>query len=129
MIDILAATAVIGFIIHNVNKLHKRAKLAEQKYSDSVQNYSKLLSQKKSSEVKTGHIAEKLAPFLSEFPKHTSTADIVPLFAPIDYVVFDEDIVKFVEVKSGDSRLSAKQRRIKKLIIDGKVEWHEMRIK
>ena len=101
--------ALVGFIVF---KMYRKIKLTEQKYSESIQNYNKLLSQKKSSETKTGHIAEKLAPFLDNFPKHSKTADIVPLFAPIDYMIFDTDVIKFLEVKSGDAKLSKKQKYV-----------------
>ena len=128
MTNILLSLALAGFIIYSIT-LRKRTKLAEQRHFESTQDYSKLLSQKKSSEVKTGHIAEKLAPYLSNFPKYSDKADITPVFAPIDYMIFDTDAIKFVEIKSGDSRLSKKQRRIRELVKEGKVEWHEMRIK
>jgi predicted Holliday junction resolvase-like endonuclease len=128
MTNILLLIALVGFIVYSI-KLYRKAELAENNYSASVQDYTKLLSQKKSSEVKTGHIAEKLAPFLSNFPKHSKTADIVPMFMPIDYMIFDTDVIKFLEVKSGDARLSKKQRHYRDLVKAGKVEWHEMRIK
>jgi predicted Holliday junction resolvase-like endonuclease len=47
----------------------------------------------------------------------------------IDYIIFEEDKIIFLEIKSGNSQLSFKQRNIKKLIKEGKVEWDEMRIK
>ena len=72
---------------------------------------SKLLSQKKSSEVITGQIAEKLAPFLSDFEYDPQNA--IFLGQPIDYLVFDEDEIVFVEIKSGKARLTTKQRKIR----------------
>ena len=47
---------------------------------------------------------------------------------PIDYIVFNNDEVIFVEVKSGASTLSKKQSEIKKLITDGKVRFETIRI-
>jgi len=47
---------------------------------------------------------------------------------PIDYIIFEEDKIVFLEVKSGESRLSQKQTNIKRLIKEGKIEWDEMRI-
>ena len=41
--------------------------LLQEELADSQLNYKSLLSQKKSSEVRLGHIAEKLAPFLDYF--------------------------------------------------------------
>lgn len=87
----------------------------------------KILSQKKSSEVITGQIAETLTPFLSHF-KHDPQNSIF-LGQPIDYLVFEEDEIIFVEIKSGNARLSKKQRRIKDLVKSKKVTWEEIRIK
>jgi predicted Holliday junction resolvase-like endonuclease len=83
--------------------------------------YDKLLSQKKSSEVRTGKIAEQIAPFLADYPRNPRTARFIG--DPIDFVHFDEDKVTFVEVKSGKSQLSKKQRGIRDMIKDGKVEF------
>ena len=83
--------------------------------------YDKLLGQKKSSEVRTGKITEQIAPFLADYPKNPRTARFIG--DPIDFVHFDEDQVTFVEVKSGKSQLSKKQRGIRDLIKEGKVEF------
>jgi len=75
-------------------------------------NYSKLLSQKKSSEVRLGQISENLAPFLKDFkydPKRTHF-----LGNPIDYVIFEEDKVVFLEIKSGEAKLSQSQKKNKR---------------
>ncbi len=85
------------------------------------EQYSNLLSQKKSSEVRTGKITEQIAPFLADYPRNPRTARFIG--DPIDFVHFDEDKVTFIEVKSGKSQLSTKQRRIRDLINDGKVEF------
>jgi predicted Holliday junction resolvase-like endonuclease len=90
-------------------------------------NYDKLLGQKKSSEVRTGMIAEQIAPFLEDYPMNPRTARFIG--DPIDFVHFDEDKVTFVEVKSGKSQLSKKQRNIRDLIKDGKVEFTIYRVK
>jgi len=83
--------------------------------------YAKLLGQKKSSEVRTGKIAEQIAPFLEDYPLDPRTARFIG--DPIDFVHFDEGKVTFVEVKSGKSQLSKKQRAIRDLIKEGKVEF------
>jgi predicted Holliday junction resolvase-like endonuclease len=84
--------------------------------------YSKLLSQKKSSEVVLGQISEQLAPFLNTFPVD-DPQNLAFLGMPLDYVYFGNDKIVFIEVKSGKSRLSTKQRRLRNLIRDGKVEF------
>lgn len=99
----------------------------QDKIDDSLSSYKSLLSQKKSSEVRLGHIAEKLAPFLDYFT--FDPHDAVFLGQPIDYVVFEEDGIVFVEIKSGNSKLSAKQKNIKDLVKNKQISWKEIRIK
>lgn len=82
---------------------------------------------RRSPEVRTGKIAEQIAPFLEDYPKDPSTARFIG--DPIDFVHFDEDKVTFVEVKSGKSQLSKKQRHIRDMIKEGKVEFELYRIK
>ena len=48
---------------------------------------------------------------------------------PIDYISFGDDKITFIEVKSGKSQLSSKQRHIRDLVNDKKVAWKEVRIK
>ena len=88
--------------------------------------YAKLFGQKKSSEVRTGKITEQIAPFLEDYPLNPKTARFIG--DPIDFVHFDEDGVTFVEVKSGKSQLSKKQRMIRDLIKEGKVEFTIYRV-
>lgn len=88
--------------------------------------YDELLSSKKSSEVRLGQISEQLAPFLKNFNHDPKKAHFIG--NPIDYIVFEEDGVTMVEVKSGKSKLSKGQQDIKKLIEEGKVKFEEIRI-
>tara|TARA_B100000212_G_scaffold341984_1_gene326991 strand:- start:18450 stop:18842 length:393 start_codon:yes stop_codon:yes gene_type:complete len=87
---------------------------------------SELFSKKRSTEVRTGHIVEKFAPFLDNFPHDPESA--VFLGQPIDYLVFEEDSITFSEIKSGKSQLSQKQRNIRDNILNGNVFWEEIRI-
>jgi predicted Holliday junction resolvase-like endonuclease len=50
------------------------------------------------------------------------------MFRPIDYLVFEEDRIVFLEIKMGTSQLSPKQKNIARLIKEGKVEFQEHRI-
>ena len=90
-------------------------------------SYKKLLSQKKQSEIVLGQITEKLVPFTDHFPYNPQEAQF--LGNPIDFIVFEKDKITLVEVKSGRSRLTKKQRDIKDLVKKGKVEFNEIRIK
>lgn len=102
------------------------AKLTED-LEEQKELKSKVTSQKKSSEVRLGHIAETLAPFLDQF--EFEPEECCFLGKPIDYVSFGEEEITFIEVKSGNSQLSTKQRRIRDQIKEGRINWKEVRIK
>lgn len=87
-----------------------------------------LLSQKKSSETRLGQISEHLVPFLQNC-KH-DPKDMHFLGNPIDYLVFDfdEGKITFLEVKSGNSKPSKRQKIIKNIIKSGRVCYEEIRI-
>lgn len=92
----------------------------------------KILSEKKSSEVRVGQIVEAISPFLDGFPvdHKKKGATLAYIGRPIDFIYFDpEKGVTFVEVKSGESKLSPDQKKLKDLIKSGKVSWAEFRVK
>ncbi|MFQ5531237.1 MAG: Holliday junction resolvase-like protein [Candidatus Nanoarchaeia archaeon] len=86
----------------------------------------------KSRAVLSGHFSEQLAPFLPDFPWNPTECKF--LGKPIDFLVFEGadkgeiESVKFVEVKSGNSKLNKKEKSLKQAIEDKKVSWEEYRI-
>lgn len=110
----------------NAEQLFKIGSLEKQILEVSEQK-KKVTSQKKSSEVRLGHIAETLAPFLDQFEFDPETCTFMG--RPIDYISFGDDEITFIEVKSGKSQLSAKQRHIRDLVNNKLVAWKEVRIK
>ncbi|ATZ61545.2 MAG: Holliday junction resolvase-like protein [Methanosarcinales archaeon Met12] len=86
---------------------------------------------------RSGKALEKLCPFLADFGYDPH--DVRWLGDPVDLIVFDgyaeghrtgdglRQIV-FVEIKSGKSKLTKAQRKIKALVTDGKVCWDEFKI-
>ena len=98
----------------------------EKKLDDETIARKKVLSQKKSGEVRLGHIAETLAPFLDQFEFEPERCSF--LGQPIDYISFGDDEITFIEVKSGNSQLSQKQRHIRDLVKQKLVSWKEIRI-
>lgn len=100
--------------------------LLQQTISFQEGQYAKLLNQKKSSEVRTGKITEQISPFLADYPLSPATAKFIG--DPIDFVHFDDDKITFVEVKSGKSQLSKRQRQIRDLVKAGKVEFTIYRV-
>ena len=99
----------------------------QEKLKEETKQRKKVLSQKKSSEVRLGHIAETLAPFLDQFDFEPERCSF--LGQPIDYVSFGDDEITFIEVKSGNSQLSQKQKHIKHLVEQKLISWKEIRIK
>ncbi len=85
----------------------------------------------KSQAVTLGKITEHFIPYLPDFSYNPKDARFIG--SPIDFVVFDGlndgDVRKvvFVEVKTGTSGLSTRERRIRDAICSGKVGWIEMR--
>jgi predicted Holliday junction resolvase-like endonuclease len=98
----------------------------EKDLQDETEKRKKVLSQKKSGEVRLGHIAETLAPFLDQFEFEPERCSF--LGQPIDYISFGDDEITFIEVKSGNSQLSQKQRHIRDLVKQKAVSWKEIRI-
>lgn len=92
----------------------------------------KILTQKKSSEVRLGKIAETLSPLLDDFPvdvKKPGTSTVY-MGQPVDFVHFDpEEGITFIEVKSGGAKLTANQRKFQEMIESGKVFWAQMKVK
>jgi predicted Holliday junction resolvase-like endonuclease len=98
----------------------------EEKLAEETEKRKKITHQKKSSEVRLGHIAETLAPFLDQFDFEPEQCSF--LGKPIDYISFGDEEVTFIEVKSGKSQLNTKQRHIRDQIKAKLVNWKEIRI-
>lgn len=99
----------------------------QAKLDQETETRKKVASQKKSSEVRLGHIAETLAPFLDQFEFEPETCSF--LGKPIDYISFGDDEITFIEVKSGNSQLNQRQRHIRDQVKAKLVNWKEIRIK
>ena len=107
--------------------LLKNLSSLEEKLEQETQTRKKVVSQKKSGEVRLGHIAETLAPFLDQFDFDPENCTF--LGKPIDYISFGDDEITFIEVKSGNSQLNKKQRYIRDQVKAKLVSWKEVRIK
>ena len=112
----IAATVVLA---RTYLSLRRRIPLIRQ---DAIQ---------KSQAVTRGKITEQLIPYLPDFPFDPKDARFIG--SPIDFVVFDGlsdgevKSVVFVEVKTGKSGLSARERDVRDAIQSRKVDWQELR--
>ncbi len=85
----------------------------------------------KSRSVLKGQFSEQLSPYMPNFPYSPSECRF--LGKPIDLIVFrgldkkePEEIV-FVEVKTGKSKLSTVERKLRDIIKEKKIKWVEYR--
>jgi predicted Holliday junction resolvase-like endonuclease len=115
---------VTAFFYVKLFLLHKRTK---ETLKEVITGKEKLMFQKKQSEIVTGQVAEKLAPFLKNF-KH-DPQNIQFLGNPVDYISFEDRGIVIIEIKSANSRLTTKQRKIKEQVKNKKIFWEEFRIK
>lgn len=70
-----------------------------------------------------GRITEQWFPLMDAYPYDPQGFRF--LGSPVDGVQFEEDRIVFVEFKANRSRLSASQKRLRKLVEEGYVYWEE----
>ena len=93
----------------------------------SAEKYMRYDAIKRSKRTLLGKLWEQVSPYLPKFPFKPS--DMKFLGSPIDFIIFDgasENDIKqviFLEVKSGDSKLSTQERKLKEAIQNGRVTW------
>ncbi len=91
----------------------------------------RLESVQRSQAVISGKVYEQMLPYFPGFPFNPKDARF--LGSPVDLVVFDGldrgelERVVFVEVKTGGSGLSNRERQLKAIIQARRVEWIEIR--
>lgn len=83
---------------------------------------------KKSRAVLGGQFAEQIAPYLPDFP--CNPGDVTFIGKPIDFIAFpgsaegkEVNEIIFIEVKTGNSKLSERERQIKKAVESGRVRY------
>jgi predicted Holliday junction resolvase-like endonuclease len=113
---------------------NKEYELKLQKWISEKEDEVRKDAAERSRRVVDGKVNEQFSPFLEEFDFDPKDARF--LGNPIDFVVFDgltqtDDIknIIFVEVKTGKSQLTVRQKKIKDAISEGKIVWKEIRIK
>jgi predicted Holliday junction resolvase-like endonuclease len=121
-IALLAAGTLIGFLLAWLYALIWKARYTRQIRADSVQRSRATIS---------GQVHEQLLPYLPDFP--FDPKDVRFLGAPVDLIVFDglsagklERIV-FVEVKTGNSTLTSRERQVRDMVLSRGVSWEEIR--
>lgn len=87
---------------------------------------------KRSRSVIGGQLAEQVAPFLPGFPCHPGDARFIG--KPVDFVAFpglteDDKVheVLLIEVKTGKSALSGREKEVRRAVAEGRVRYIEYR--
>jgi len=94
-------------------------------YLDQKRQIDELMFKIRSQRVRFGKSWEELVPLMKSFPFESSRFKF--LGDPIDGVVFEDDKITFVEIKSGKAQLNHKQKKIKNLVKEKKVFWKEFK--
>jgi len=140
MIIILTITCIVLVILVVLQGNHLKGEITNLKLELKEKDATHIIEKErihknskfKSSAVNWGFTVENFVPFIDTFP--IPPEDVNFLGKPIDYIGFtDTDSrsnckVHFIEVKSGKSFLSQKQKNIKLAIEEGRVQWHEVRV-
>ena len=125
-IIILILLAIFLYVGYTIGK-HIERKKADEETPEIRQE-----AIKQSRAVLAGQFSEQIAPYLPDFGHKPTEARFIG--KPIDFIVFkgmDEkniEEVAFVEVKSGESKLSPVQKSLKSAIEGKKVSWHEYKV-
>lgn len=86
----------------------------------------------RSQAISKGKITEHLVPYFPEFEYNPKDARF--LGSPVDLIVFnglsDGELkeVVFLEIKTGNSVLTQRERQIRMKVEEGKIRWAELRI-
>lgn len=129
LIGVAVLTAlVIGYFIGKKISSYQINKLWEEKLPDIRKD-----AINRSRANLGGKFTESLSPYFPDFPFSPTEMRWMG-GAPVDYIAFegmDKDIITnivFVEIKSGKSQLSNREKQIKELIEQKKVSWHMYRV-
>ena len=125
IVVIIISTILILYLLWNIIKMKLGHKAA-------IKDARKDTAARQRSTIK-GDISEIIAPW--SLKSVNSVKELNFMGSPIDFVGFkgldgDGEIeIKFIEIKSGKSKLNKNQRRIRDAVIAKRVEWIEARVK
>ena len=112
--------------LEKVFELSSKLTDTESKLQETTEKFEKSRGTQISERVRLGQTAENFAGFFTEFPYDRK--NVKALFQPIDLIYFGDDEVVFIDVKTGASTLSTKQRKIRDNINSGKVRFEVHRL-
>lgn len=124
LVLVIAVAIVLVSFSFLIGKLSE--KINNQKHIKETRNDAI----KRSRAVLGGQMAEQIAPFLPNFP--CNAGDVRFIGKPVDFIAFpgmsegkEISEVLLIEVKTGSSKLSGREKEIKELVSKGKVRYAE----
>lgn len=112
--------------------LNKEATLNLEQWKVEVEKQIRQDAISKSQSVTMGKMTEHIVPYLPGFEFNPSDARFIG--SPIDLIVFDgldEECLKkivFIEIKTGNSTLSTRERWVRDAILAKNIEWRQVRV-
>lgn len=129
-IIVAVAALVLALRAHYALHVHK----ARYRWGDHDLELARKDSLSRSHLTVTGKVQEHLASLFPGFCAEFNARDARFLGSPVDFVVFDGldagevSRVVFVEVKTGRSGLSQRERLVREAVEAGRVEWRLLRL-
>ena len=130
VLNVILITIII-YLVRKLIKLNSEFNQFKSQKDNDILEARKDSNKKQRATIK-GQITETIAPW--SMTVVNSVSELNFLGNPIDFIGFkgmdgDGDVdIKFIEVKSGKSKLSTKQRRIRDAVKAKRIEWVEVRI-
>lgn len=132
----LIIVALVVLLVYFIIKDFRWKYRFEQKVKEWLEKEEERIRQdaiQRSARSLSGKTVEKFIPFLDKFPYNPHDARW--LGDPIDFVIFDGysskgdlDQIVFCEVKSGGSKLSNSQKKVKEVVESKRVRWLEFKV-
>ena len=128
---LIAAVGIIFLLIRELIRKVSEINRLKLEHEGQIKAARKDSNDRQRSTIK-GQISETIAPWSMDAVN--SVKELNFLGNPIDFVGFkgldgdDEVEIKFIEVKSGKSKLNKNQRRVKAAVLAKKIQWVEVRI-
>jgi predicted Holliday junction resolvase-like endonuclease len=122
---IITIISTTGIIITSVVVILILRKIMNKRIETLEDELRTTKSSLRSAYVKFGYAFEKFIPFSKNYPGNRERTIYVG--NSVDYISFDDDKIRFIDCKTGNSRLNPRQLKIKKQIENGQVEFIELR--
>ena len=128
---LVVAVVIIFFLLRELIRKVSEINRLKLEHEGQIKAARKDSNDRQRSTIK-GQISETLAPW--SMGAVNSVKELNFLGNPIDFIGFkgldseDEVEIKFIEVKSGKSKLNKNQRRVRDAVKAKRIEWVEVRI-